>query len=188
MNQWTEADLRTIGYVAIKPWRPPPDFWVDCDIVCSIGSLADWPDDWHAHWLHNELWVYDTLDRLERVVPSTDAHAYLRAALRTLPVQFGAHRDGWSLEWNVAKANPAPIPEHYVRLGYDVCGRYTQAMLECSPLSCNGIGEDLGVNRWCLLDTLQQAIDATRHFERVGAEPGPYVVLEVWAERLPAAP
>lgn len=74
-----------------------------------------------------------------------------------------------------------------MRLGFDICGRYMQTTLECSPLRCNGLAAEYGANRWCLLDTLEQAIAAVESFERRVAEPepGPYVVLEVWVERLP---
>lgn len=66
--------------------------------------------------------------------------------------------------------------------------RYAQSTLECSPLSCNGYADELGANRFCLFDTFEQALTAAQRFAAEDvAEPGPYVVLEVWAEREPGA-
>jgi hypothetical protein len=39
---------------------------------------------------------------------------------------------------------------------------------------------DIPVNRFCLLDTEQEAIRRAQEFCNGGGEPEPYVVVEVW--------
>jgi hypothetical protein len=156
-------------------------------LVCGPSNcFAQEPENWIDHWRHNDLFVFDNLERVANVLPSNGADSFLRLGLRTLPVQFGTIREGWQLGWDVEKVTPAPIPAGFVRLGYDVCCRSAQSALECSPIVCNGYADELHANRYCLLDTLAQAIAAAERFAAEGvAEPGPYVVLEIWAERDP---
>jgi hypothetical protein len=49
----------------------------------------------------------------------------------------------------------------------------------CSPLSCNGMAEKIAVNRYCLLDDLDNAFVIAKRFAAGGVEPGPYVIIEV---------
>jgi hypothetical protein len=88
-----------------------------------------------------------------------------------------------------------PLPGGYDRLGLDVVNRTCGNVFECSPLNCNGHYETVKVNRCCLLDDPDIALQLARHWSSgrydenrayVGpAEPGPYFVLEVLRKRLP---
>lgn len=53
----------------------------------------------------------------------------------------------------------------------------------CSPLSCNGMAEEISVNEFCLIDDLETALAAARRFGVEQPEPGPYVIVEVLAPR-----
>jgi len=67
-------------------------------------------------------------------------------------------------------------------------------VFEHSPLWCNGWWSKVAVNRYCLLDEVEEAFRLARHFsdghqEKPGsyvgpAEPGPYFVVEVLRRRL----
>ncbi len=85
---------------------------------------------------------------------------------------------------------PSPTPSQepelrsYVRLGYDVVERNPAIGIlgfGCSPLSCNGMAENIPVNEFCLLDDLGSAFAVAQRFEIEKPEPGPYVVIEVLA-------
>jgi hypothetical protein len=52
-----------------------------------------------------------------------------------------------------------------------------------SPLSCNGMAEEISVNEFCLIDGLDAAVAAARRFGVEQPEPGPYVIVEVLAKR-----
>jgi hypothetical protein len=124
---------------------------------------------------------------LERVLPAGDAPYFLRYGLRTLPVEFDLDAEGTVDErpLDLTTVQPAPIPADFVRLGYDLCSRSTGHDLECSPLSCNCCAAEIATNRWCLIDEFDDALHLAREFARTEPEPGPYVLLEVWAERTP---
>jgi hypothetical protein len=72
-----------------------------------------------------------------------------------------------------------PIPGSFVSLGFDVANKTYSPFFECSPLSCNGMAEEVPVNRSCLIETLEDAIAFAERCAREEPEPGPYYVLEV---------
>jgi len=183
---WLPDDLCTVGYFAKTLVRPPADFGVpQVDFVCSVSDcdcLTRSPAGWIRRWLHNDLWLFDKLATLEQVIPPDQAAGYLRYGLRTLPVSFDEDRE---LPLDVSTVHPEPIPAGFVRLGFDLCSRSLGNVLECSPLSCNGMGIASKVNRFCLVDAFDQALGLARQFGRQRPEPGPYVLLEVLADRVP---
>ena len=183
---WSAADLRTVGFFAKRVAPRPGDFdapgvdWV-CS-VCDCGAITQSPAGWIGRWLHNGFWVFDTLALLDRVVPPAEAGEFLRYGLRTLPVAFDQEGE---TPLDLSATSPEPIPGDFVRLGYDLCSRTAGTNLECSPLSCNSLASEWSANRWCLVDAFDDALRAARAFARGNAEPGPYVLLEVWAHVAP---
>src|SRR5262249_13619012 len=197
LRDWTAADLRTIGYFAKVPgrrpdWlRAPQVEWVCSVSDCSCASKS--PERWIDHWLHNQLWLFDTLALLERVLPVGQGEGFVRYGLKTLPVSFSRdERTGARSEnaWDLSAAQPEPIPQRYFRLGYDLCECTCGNALECSPLSCNSKAAEIATNRWCLLDDFEVALRLAREWgsDGIGVEPGPYVLVEVWADRRPDQP
>jgi hypothetical protein len=71
----------------------------------------------------------------------------------------------------------------FEKLGYDIVTRYAGNIFEHSPLSCNGLAEEIKVNRYCLIDGSEMAFEIAKQFEVKGAEPGPYYVVEVWRQK-----
>ncbi len=57
----------------------------------------------------------------------------------------------------------------------------SSAGFECSPLSCNGMAGEIPVNRYCLLDNVEQALRVAARFDEEQPEPGDYFVVEVSA-------
>jgi hypothetical protein len=68
---------------------------------------------------------------------------------------------------------------------------------ECEKLLCKAVSDTVTVNRYCLLDCFETAVQLARHWSTgkyntdgayVGpAEPGPYFIIEVLRKRLEAA-
>jgi hypothetical protein len=74
----------------------------------------------------------------------------------------------------------APVPADFVGLGYDaVCSQPSYMDFCCSPLSCNGLAEQIRVNRYCLIDDLDEALRVAQRFDREQPEPGPYYLVQV---------
>lgn len=183
---WTPDDLRTVGYFAKTLVRRPE--WLaapQVDFVCSVSDCScatRSPDGWIDRWLHNDLWLFDTLAVLDQVIPVRSAAEYLRYGLRTLPVQFDAGRE---LPLDVSKVRPEPMPQGFLRLGFDLCSRTVRTTLDSSPLSCNSMAATCPTNRYCLVGSFADALLLAEQFGRQEPEPGPYLLLEVWADRMP---
>ena len=180
-------ELRLAGYFP-KSVAPIPEWlaWVERpDIVgvCSVSHcVSDSPDDWVAHWLHNELGLFNEPDQARRVLTPDDPSMRL-FAYRVSTVRF---IDGRPEQWDWPDdASPAPLTSAYTSLGFDAVMKYMDSVLGfgCSPLSCNGLAKDWPVNRHCLLDDLETAIKAAAQFSIEKPEPGMYYVAEVFAER-----
>ncbi len=84
-----------------------------------------------------------------------------------------------------------PLPDNATRLGLEVIallesprsqGRTTLNHISfgCAPLSCNHEAKNYPINRWCLLDTIEDARRAMEDFTTDPSEPGPYMIAEVW--------
>jgi hypothetical protein len=76
---------------------------------------------------------------------------------------------------------PEPISGDFRRLGFDSANKSMESALglECSPLSCNGMAEEMAVNEFCLFSELTEAIAGAERFAAEQPEPGDYYVIEV---------
>lgn len=94
------------------------------------------------------------------------------------PIGFDAV-EGYVRDAAAARASGSRVPNQF--------------RFDCSPLLCNGMAQalerggvpgcaGLRVNRWCLIDRLADAQRLAAAFAAGGAEPGPYVVVEVWRQ------
>ncbi len=152
--------------------------------VAEIASVSDCmssaPDGWIDAWKHNDHGFYDTEDAAGSVVPADAATAYDFYAYELVPVE---HDD----ELQLIAVTPAPggVPADYEFFGYDVVSRSMSSFFECSPLSCNFGARTFRVNRYCLVDTLEEAYATLSGIGAAdgGYEPGPYSLLTVHRKR-----
>ncbi|MGE0816781.1 MAG: hypothetical protein AB7O28_01555 [Vicinamibacterales bacterium] len=179
-----------IGYFAKR--RTPRVDWLAAPQVreiCSVSAcIAEAPDGWIDRWTHNHLWVYDTPERARDVVSAAQREHFDLFAYRLVPLLF---RDGRTEPLELPPTAPSPIPEGFEALGFDAVSRSAGTSFECSPLSCCNLAGAHGANEWCLFDSSERAAAAAAEWSRGGAEPGPYVVIEVLRQRaagLPATP
>jgi hypothetical protein len=76
---------------------------------------------------------------------------------------------------------PGVIPPKEKRLeGFDVVCFSCGDEPECSPLSCNGLHEEIPVNRHCLFDSFDEAKSALESGLFTNCEPGPYRIFAVY--------
>ncbi len=172
-----------IGYFP-KRTEVPPDWDVRAKIVteiCSVsGCLAEAPEDWIQRWRHNDLGFYNTrADALSIVPPgATDFHLF---AYRLLPIRYSKEGE---VPFLVETPEIESLPQDFISMGFDVATKHFGPFFECSPLSCNALANETSVNQFCLLPTVEKAIDFARFCVRDGkVEPGPYYVVEVLAPR-----
>jgi hypothetical protein len=107
---------------------------------------------------------------------------------RLIPILFDASREPKSVSIDDVFTDGLPgLPDepdlsNYRSLGYDIVeapGTPSVLGFGCSPLSCNGMAEEIAVNRYCLLDDLDNAFAIAKRFGAERPEPGPYVIVEV---------
>ena len=156
------------------------------DEICSVSEcISKSPPDWVDCWLHNtDTWLFDSPGAAWWVVPEVERERYRLYAYRLGPTLF--HESGKETEHPLPEIKAVPIPASFVRIGYDAVVRHLDdthiGSFGCSPLSCNYMAEEYPVNRYCLVDDLDTALAMARDFASGNCEPGPYCVVEVWAQ------
>ena len=50
---------------------------------------------------------------------------------------------------------------------------------ECSPLSCNGLADEVETNEYCLIDNFEDAIKLAQNMDIKKGEPGPYRIIKI---------
>lgn len=102
--------------------------------ICSVSHcISPGPVGWITHCQHNTLGFYDTEAAVYQVIdanrPTYDLYAYRLVPVRCL---------GGVIEALTIFSQAVPIPDAYVRIGWDVVTKSSSDFFECSPLSCNG--------------------------------------------------
>jgi hypothetical protein len=151
----------------------------------EIASVSDCvspgPDGWRDANRHNFYEFFDTPALAWSLVPPQSQGEFQLFAYRLYPVQFV---EGQQQEWQLwPELTVAPMPESFVRLGWDAATGGDGLALGCSPLSCNGKAGTVGlppVNRYCLASSERDGFELARLFSIEQPEPGPYCVVEVW--------
>jgi hypothetical protein len=175
----TAEDLELIGYFPKK--TAVPAGWstsasAHVTEICSVSDcVATSPSGWIDHWLHNEWGFFNTLTDAQLVVPS-GSDGFTVFAYRLLPVEFAG---GQTKRLAIGDLRVESLPSGFSSLGFDVVNKTGSAFFECSPLSCNGMANEVPVNRYCLVERFVAAVAQADRFSRDEPEPGPYFVLEV---------
>jgi hypothetical protein len=159
-----------------------PD-WLEAPHVNEIWSVSDCmsaaPEGWIDLWRHNELWLFDTVELAESVVPPADREAFTIVAYEVWDRMIDEGREvplpkGWR-----PLAGPDPS---FTTIGFDAVGREHHAFTH-SPLSCNRGASTFETNEACLFRTAEEAIAGAVAFSKGNWEPGPYWVIEVLRRR-----
>ncbi|MCC6574115.1 MAG: hypothetical protein IT462_10005 [Planctomycetes bacterium] len=171
-----------IGYIPKRTEKQP--YLLEAPGVTEIASVADCiseaPDNWIQHWRHNSWWVFSTMALALSIIPDAEQDQFDLYAYRVFPIRFDAGR---SAPFDVRGDEVEPRDDSFDCLGIDVVSREFDAEFSHSPLSCNYLARERPTNRYCLLDTLESALDFATSLAASKAEPGPYFVVEVWRQR-----
>lgn len=171
-------ELRLAGYLPKRIRRPSDWLHVPAIVeVCSVSSCISPVADADDH-LRNALDLYDSP---ELARSTATGHDWRLFAYKVLSIRYDEL--GCEYAWPWPAVVPTPLPSGFRSIGFDVVNDSTGigSHLACSPLSCNGAAERWPVNAHCLLDSLDVAIAAARHFanDEEPVEPGPSFVAEV---------
>jgi hypothetical protein len=144
--------------------------------LCSVSHcLNPAPENWVEHWRHNDLGFFNTRQDALAILPP-DAAGFSLFAYRLLPIRYLKDQEQ---PVEITAQNVEPLPPSFISLGFDVVNKTLSAFFECSPLSCNDMADEVAVNRFCLLETLDEAIAFAERCAREEPEPGPFYVVEV---------
>lgn len=176
-----------IGYFPLIVKKDFPDlkpFGVE-EICSATDCISDSPENWINQWKHNEMWVFDSIDKAWSVVPEEQKRDFEIFAYWVFPeiVEVKKPEVLEPKPFSIPPITPVPMDASFEKIGYDIVTRFAGNKFEHSPLSCNGLAKEIKVNRYCLIDGPDKAFDAAKQFEDKGAEPGPYYVVEVWRQK-----
>jgi len=181
-----------LGFCAKEYW-PTPDDWrretswsTHLVEVASAGDcIASRPPGWIERWDFNRAFCWSEEESAWACVPESDRENFRLYAFFAIPFVFGessppqriANQDLFS--FGSGDLPTEPDLSSYHLLGYDVVQYAGYANWGCSPLSCNGMGGLFPVNKYCLLETVEEAYNAAASFENEATEPGPFIIVEV---------
>jgi hypothetical protein len=180
--------LRFLGYGVRRTALPAESTTFEqagVEEICSVADhIAKRPTGWEKRWGFNRACCYDSEAVALATAQGEDGFQLLAYAL----VEQKLDEVG-----NLVRVVPesifvgglpglptGPVPDGFVSVGYDaVCSEPRFMDFCCSPLSCNGLATEIGVNRYCLIDDLDEALRVAQRFDREQPEPGPYYVVQV---------
>lgn len=179
-----------LGYMA-KQISPRPD-WLGAPNVRSVYSVANCVSndfcDYIHYWKHNGFWFFDSPGLIRSIGTENDIDLTdtILVFYRGHDTQFDADLDRWTrygANGDFQTAVSPPLAAKF--LGFDIVTYSMQNAPECSPLSCNNLAKELRVNEYCLLDSLDYAIEQLERGVFNTSEPGPYRIIAVNAVEWP---
>lgn len=192
------SDLKPllIGYI-VKAAEPRPETLNlgSAERICSVSICISGgpPIDWVNH-PRNAANLFATPAAAIRAAgeKAERSRSDCLFAYRILPVTYGDEGEELPLEDDEiaavteAAATVEAMGEDFEFLGYD-CPTYGAGLMyghPCSPLSCNEMAGEIPTNRYCLLDTLEEAVATAKRFAIEEPEPGTPCIVEVWRRAL----
>jgi hypothetical protein len=178
-----------IGYMAKRTAHRPS--WLrapDVTEICSASwCISKTHDAYFTNEHINEASLFDSEGLAWGAVPEAVRGQFSMYAFALFPMTFEAMGDTTR---TIPGLSVEPLSLKFRSLGFDAVSdsgmsgpvdRKPEAIcFECSPLSCNSKAEIMATNPYCLLDSYEEASQAARKFAQGQAEPGPYLVVEVF--------
>jgi hypothetical protein len=167
----------------LKHVEKTPD-WMSAPAVDRIYSVSGCISrdfiDYIPFWKHNGWWMFDTpsIPRNLAVEQGVDLAALEMFYFEIFENEYDEIGKNWR-PFQPEDSFPTNVvtPSKSVFHGYDVVSYYVGTAPECSPLSCNSLANTACVNRLCLFDDFQAAMEFA---QRVTHEPGPYRIIAVY--------
>ncbi len=167
-----------VGYVAKRSCGKPAVFKMPsvADIYSVSSCVNDnFAADYVRLWKHNGNWLFDSPEIIQKVAKENgiDLEGTLLFYYEVHEMEFDGER------WRAF--GPAPSIsiniEHPLQKrleGFDVVTFYAGSSPECSPLSCNGLADEIPTNSHCLLESFEVAESCLNSGKFAKGEPGPY--------------
>ena len=174
------------GYMAKRVVNRPD--WLPSTCVSSIYSLSNCISEDFTDYIdclkHNGYWLFDSPADIIDVAreKKVDLSETMLFFYEVHELEFDQGK--WSrFEPEPSFVTNVKVPENKVLEGYDVVTFFVRSSPECSPLSCNGLADEVETNSHCLLESLEQAQGHLENgtFNNSNSEPGPYRIFAVYS-------
>ncbi len=174
-----------IGYMYKKVSKKTD--WLKADNVVDIYSVSSCISedfiDWVNFWQHNGYWFFDNSKIMQNL--AKENHILLTGMKLFYYSAYEKQWDDDNRQWQPFDAERTfttdiEQPVDVVLQGYDIVSFSGQTSAECSPLSCNGMAQEIEVNKHCLLDDLEEAKKYLEKGMFNNCEPGPYRIFAVY--------
>jgi hypothetical protein len=177
-----------VGYMA-KRICAKPEF-LKAPSVVDIYSVSSYVNDDFADyiqfWKHNGYWLFDSPEVIQSAAQenSIDLRDMSLFYHRVHEMEFdGHHWSPFAPDSSVTTNVATPLRKELE--GFDVVTFWAGNAPECSPLSCNGMAENLRTNAHCLFDTFEEAESCLNEGRFAGGEPGPHRIFGVYCVAWP---
>jgi hypothetical protein len=177
-----------VGYMA-KRVEKRPDFLQAAhvvDIYSVSGCVSEDFADYIDFWKHNGYWLFDSPEIIRSVarensieLKGTTLFYYEEHEMEFDGASWYAYAPEPSFPTNVAPPSGKQLE------GFDVVTFYARNAPECSPLSCNGMAEELRTNAHCLFASFDEAYTNVNNGAFNNSEPGPYRIFAVYSVAWP---
>lgn len=152
------------------------------DIYSVSSCVSDYFADYINFWKHNGYWLFDSPEIIQTIAKenSIDLNGTRLFYYEAHELQF----DGQ--EWKTFAPEPeipnnVRAPSEKRLEGFDVVTFFAGNTPECSPLSCNGLADEIATNRHCLIESFEFAESCLNSGKFAGGEPGPYRIFAVYS-------
>jgi hypothetical protein len=173
-----------VGYL-VKRVAQRPD-WIKApnliDTYSVSGCISENFTDYINYWKHNGYWLFDSPESIRGIAQEISLN------LEGLKLfYYEAHELEFDCEkWRRFQPEPSiptnvVVPARKQLEGFDVVTFWSGNAPECSPLSCNGLAEELATNSHCLIATFEEAEMSLSNGAFKNSEPGPYRIFSVYS-------
>ena len=151
--------------------------------VYSVGSCVNEDfADYIDFWQHNGYWLFDSPE----VIKSVARENSISLEGTKLFYYEAYEMEFTGKEWRVFSPEPSIVtnivlPLQRVLEGFDVVTFSAGNSPQHSPLSCNGLADDIPTNRHCLIESFEETKAALHSGKFKGGEPGPYRIFAVYS-------
>lgn len=173
------------GYL-YKKIEDKPD-WLETGVVKDIysvsGCISEDFTDFINYWKHNGYWLFDCPEIMEEIADENGidlSHCKL-LYYEVYENEYNEDDSSWSpVKKEESFQTDVHVPANRKLKGFDIVSFYAGSSPECSPLSCNSLAKEIGVNEHCLFDTFEQAKSSLENGKVKNCEPGPYRIFSVY--------
>ena len=158
------------------------------DIFSVSGCISEDFADYVKYWKHNGWWLFDSPQTILELAfaQSIDLADTTLFFYEVYDLQFWDGSSRWEpIQPEASFKTAVIVPDKKTLHGYDVVNFCALTSPECSPLSCNGVADDIATNEHCLLPSLEIAKELVEAGKFDDTEPGPFRIFAVYSAEWP---